>query len=98
VSVPGVGAALTFVWAQYTLRTSGRFARRDRMMKTMATHGIPINLYHPRPLRGQLAYAHYPVSGNGTPVASRMPGEVLTLPMHPYMAAAEQDRIVAALS
>ena len=37
------------------------------------------------------------VAGNGLPVSERLAGEVLSLPMHPYLAAATQDRIVEAV-
>jgi dTDP-4-amino-4,6-dideoxygalactose transaminase len=101
IAVPEAAAGSTSVWAQYTLRVLGGAtpgARRDQLLKTLAAQGIPANVYYPRPLHAQPAYAHYPVSGNGTPVASRLPGEVLSLPMHPYLTTAEQDRIVAAIA
>jgi dTDP-4-amino-4,6-dideoxygalactose transaminase len=100
IAVPPVAAGSKSVWAQYTLRILGGAApgaKRDHVMKALAEQGIPTNVYYPRPLHAQPAYAHYPVSGNGTPTASRLPAEVLSLPMHPYLTPAEQDRIVAAV-
>jgi dTDP-4-amino-4,6-dideoxygalactose transaminase len=46
-------------------------------------------------LHQQTAYRHYPVAGNGLPASERIAGEVLSLPMHPYLDDEVQDRIVA---
>ena len=94
-TVPRLTPGATSVWAQYTLRLSGR--DRDAAAKVLAGEGIPTAIYYPLPLHRQQAYRHYPVAGNGLPVSDRLAGDVLSLPMHPYLDAATQDRIVAAL-
>jgi len=45
----------------------------------------------------QPAYRHYPVAGNGLPATERLAAEVLSLPMHAYLDAATQDRVIAGL-
>jgi dTDP-4-amino-4,6-dideoxygalactose transaminase len=45
----------------------------------------------------QTAYARFPVANNGLPVSDVLAGEVLSLPMHPYLSHADQDRVVADL-
>ena len=37
-----------------------------------------------------------PIPGNGLPVSDRLAGEVLSLPMHPYIDEALQTRIIEA--
>lgn len=91
-AVPEVPTDRMSVWAQYTLRIKA--GRRDEMMRSLAAAGIPTNVYYPRPLSQQTAYRHYPVAGNGNPVAARLCGEVLSLPMHPYLSEVEQARVV----
>jgi dTDP-4-amino-4,6-dideoxygalactose transaminase len=59
--------------------------------------GIPTQIYYPRPLHHQPAYRAYPVAAGGVPVAERLPSEVLSLPMHPYLSAANQERIASAV-
>jgi len=93
--VPRVPEGLTSVWALYTIRLPS--GARDRVMAALAAQGIPTGVYYPKPLHRQGAYRHYPVAGNGLPVTDRLAGEVLSLPMHAYLDAATQDRIVAAL-
>jgi UDP-2-acetamido-2-deoxy-ribo-hexuluronate aminotransferase len=93
--VPRVPDGLTSVWALYTIRLPSGV--RDNVMAALAAQGIPTGVYYPKPLHRQAAYRHYPVAGNGLPVTDRVAGEVLSLPMHAYLDAPTQDRIVAAL-
>jgi dTDP-4-amino-4,6-dideoxygalactose transaminase len=58
---------------------------------------VPTAVYYAKPLHQQTAYRHYPVAGNGLPVSERLAGEVLSLPMHPYLAEPVQPRITDAL-
>lgn len=89
--VPRIGAGLTSVWAQYTIRLAGGI--RDRVAAALKAEGIPTAMYYPKPVHQQAAYRAYPVAGNGLPVAERLAGEVLSLPMHPYLTPELQDRI-----
>jgi dTDP-4-amino-4,6-dideoxygalactose transaminase len=96
VGVPRVADGLASVWAQYTVRLP-RGADRGRVMARLKAAGVPSAVYYAKPLHQQPAYSRYPVAGNGLPVAERLAGEVLSLPMHPYLDAATQDRIAAAV-
>ena len=39
----------------------------------------------------------FPVAEGGTPVAEKLAGEVISLPMHAYLDEPTQDRIIAAV-
>lgn len=93
--VPAVAPGSTSVWAQYTLRVDP--ARRDELAEALKAEGIPTAVYYRKPLHRQPAYAKYPCAGNGLPVSERLTAEVISLPMHAYLAAADQDRIIAAV-
>ena len=93
IKVPVVPAGLTSVWAQYTLTVSG--GKRDGLMKALAGRGIPAMVYYPRGLHEQTAYRGCPVATGGVPVAARLPQDVLSLPMHPYLDEVTQDRVIA---
>jgi len=93
--VPAVMPGATSVWAQYTLRFKP--GRRDAVAAALKAEGIPTAIYYPKPLHQQTAYRHFPVAGGELPVSDRLAGEVLSLPMHPYLDEATQDRIVAAV-
>ena len=93
--VPEVPEGLTSVWAQYTLRVRG--FDRDTFQADLKAAGIPTAIYYPKPLHRQTAYGAYPTAGNGLPVSERLAGEVVSLPMHPYLTDEVQDRIVRAV-
>ncbi|HUL87946.1 MAG TPA: DegT/DnrJ/EryC1/StrS family aminotransferase [Pseudolabrys sp.] len=93
-TVPSVPAGSTSVWAQYTIRVSGE--RRDAMGAALKAEGIPTAIYYPIPLHRQQAYRHYPVGKGGVAVSDRLASEVISLPMHAYLDAATQDRIIDA--
>ncbi len=94
-AVPTVPAGLHSVWAQYTIRVPG--GRRDAFAAALKAEGIPTAIYYPIPLDRQVAYKQYPTGTAGLAVSDRLAGEVISLPMHPYLDAPTQDRIVDAV-
>ncbi len=95
VQVPEIPDDATSSWAQYTvLLPEG--VDRGVAREAMAARGIPTAVYYDRPLHRQRAYETYPrardVSG-----AESICGRVLSLPMHPYLEPADQDRVIEAL-
>lgn len=90
---PAVIDGAVSAWAQYTIRV----ADRDAVAAALKEQGVPTAVYYPVALSDQPAYAHYPRAGNGTPVSQALAHDVLSLPMHPYLDAATQDRILTAL-
>lgn len=88
--VPTVSPRATSVWAQYTLRVNNR----DAVAAACKAAGVPTAIYYPIPLSRQTAYRHYPAVPGGVPVSDQLAGEVLSLPMHPYLEAPVQDRII----
>ncbi|MGN6463030.1 MAG: DegT/DnrJ/EryC1/StrS family aminotransferase [Pseudolabrys sp.] len=91
--VPSIIDGGTSVWAQYTITVPNR----DAVAAKLKTAGVPTAIYYPKPLHQQTAYKHYPVGPGGLPVSDDLAGKVLSLPMHPYLDTATQDRIIAAV-
>jgi len=89
--VPRVPAGSTSIWAQYTLRVDA--AKRDALIDALRADGIPSAVYYRLPMHRQSAYAHFPIAANGLPVSDRLAAESISLPMHPYLDEASQDRI-----
>jgi dTDP-4-amino-4,6-dideoxygalactose transaminase len=94
VTIPSVPDRLTSVWAQYTIRVSG--GRRDALAAALKAEGIPTAIYYPIPLHRQVAYKQYPVGRASLAVSDKLAGEVISLPMHPYLDEPTQARIVEA--
>jgi dTDP-4-amino-4,6-dideoxygalactose transaminase len=55
-------------------------------------------VYYMRPLHTQPPYQSYPQVPGGLPVTDRLSQKVLSLPMHPYLDAPTQERILAAVN
>jgi len=94
-TVPRVGNESTSVWAQYTIRLEP--GRRDGLAAALKAQGIPTAIYYPKPLHRQAAYCHFPIADGGLPVSDRLAEEVISLPMHAYLEAPVQDRIIDAV-
>ena len=93
VDVPAVSSGVEPAWACYTLRTS----ERDKLAARLQDRGIASAIYYDRPLHQHPAYRQCRVAPGGTPVADRLAGEVLSIPVHPYLDRAARDRIVEAV-
>lgn len=93
---PFIPDGLLSVWAQYTIRTASQ-EERDALQARASAAGIPTVVYYPIPLHRQAAYERYPRDPNGLPVSEDLARRVVSLPMHPYLDASTQERIVAAV-
>jgi dTDP-4-amino-4,6-dideoxygalactose transaminase len=94
-TVPRPGNQSTSVWAQYTIRLAP--GRRDPLAAALKAEGIPTAIYYTKPLHRQPAYRDFPVADGGVPVSEQLSQEVISLPMHAYLEAPVQDRIIAAV-
>ena len=92
VDVPVVRTGCTSVWAQYTIKSTGR----DAIAQKLKLQGVPTAVYYPRPLHRQTAYGSYPIAPDLS-VSERLATTVLSLPMHPYLQAETQTGICAAV-
>jgi UDP-2-acetamido-2-deoxy-ribo-hexuluronate aminotransferase len=90
MAVPVVEEGCTSAWAQYTLRVADRPAIEHRLQQA----GIPTAVHYPIPLNRQPALRD---ENARVPEAERAGEQVISLPMHPYLTAAEQSRVIAAL-
>jgi dTDP-4-amino-4,6-dideoxygalactose transaminase len=93
--VPRLGEGMTSVWAQYTIRLPA--GKRAAFTAALKARGVPTAIYYPIPLNRQEAYRHFPVADGGVPVSERLAEEVISLPMHAYLDAPTQDRIIEAV-
>jgi len=91
-STPQVCPGNSHVYAQYTIRV----ADRQRLAAALKERGIPTAVYYPKCLHEQPIFAGCGAPGD-FPEAEKASREVLSLPMHPFLSAADQDLIVAAV-
>jgi dTDP-4-amino-4,6-dideoxygalactose transaminase len=93
VTTPHVPDGYTSIWAQYTIAVP----ERAKLQEHLKSHGIPTMIYYPRPLHLQPAYARHPSVNGSLPHSEKIMHKVLSLPMHPYLEPAAQDKIIAAI-
>ena len=81
VTTPFVPEGVISTWAQYTIQVSDREAVQAKLKEA----NVPAVVYYPTPLHMQTAYSKFPIGGGELAVSEQLAGEVLSLPMHPYM-------------
>jgi UDP-2-acetamido-2-deoxy-ribo-hexuluronate aminotransferase len=79
----------TSVWAQYTIRVKNR----DQLQERLKGKGIPTAVHYPRPLHLQEAFAFCGGKEGDFPVAEKIAGEVMSVPMSAYLTTIEQSYI-----
>jgi UDP-2-acetamido-2-deoxy-ribo-hexuluronate aminotransferase len=90
--VPEVVAGNTHVYAQYTIRVKDRDALGNKLKEA----GVPTAVYYPKCLHEQPVFAGTSAWGD-LPESEKASREVISLPMHPYLSEADQDKVVAAV-
>jgi dTDP-4-amino-4,6-dideoxygalactose transaminase len=99
VKTPTVQDGGVSVWAQYTIELANLPGRggRDELGPHLREQGVPTAVYYPIPIHRQGVYSAYPTAPGGLPVTEAKAGQVISLPMHPYLSTDDQDHIVAAI-
>ena len=89
---PAVLEGFVSSWAQYTILLADR-EERDAMQKKLKDQGIPSMVYYPRGLHQQEAYRWMNLEDAMYPSTMEATNRVLSLPMHPYLAKEDVERI-----
>ncbi|MBB4810266.1 UDP-2-acetamido-2-deoxy-ribo-hexuluronate aminotransferase [Acinetobacter johnsonii] len=90
-TTPYIEAHNQSAWAQYTIQVESR----DDVQAKLKAQGIPTAVHYPIPLNKQPAVVNANVS---LPVGDAIAERVMSLPMHPYLTAEAQEKIVNALT
>jgi UDP-2-acetamido-2-deoxy-ribo-hexuluronate aminotransferase len=92
LKVPQESPGCKSVWAQYSILTQDA-EQRDQIQIGLKKAEIPTAVYYPKPLHLQTAFAGLNYRKGDFPVSEDTAERILSLPMHPYLEAAEQDEI-----
>lgn len=103
VITPHVRPGAEHVYHQYTLRVADG-AARDHLIGALTAHGVGHGIYYPTPIHQQQAFVQLIADGT-LPAAGRPPLphteaaalQVLSLPVHPGLSAADLETIIAAV-
>lgn len=95
--VPLVRPDRTHVWHQYTVLVTGETGvDRDTLAAALTERGIGNGIYYPRTVFDYDCYRQHPgVVAADVPVAERIAGQALSLPVHPALSEADLGTIVS---
>lgn len=97
ITPPVVAENRMSVWAQYTIRLNSDSTDRDALATHLKQKGIPTAVYYPKPLHQQTAYQGFVYNTNAVRNSEMLSQNVLSLPMHPYLAKKEQEYVCETL-
>lgn len=87
------------VWHQFTVRvTDACRIDRDELARRLERRGVGSGVYYPRLVFDYDCYRDHPaIRTDEVPVAARVAGEVLSLPVHPDLTGSQLDRIASSV-
>jgi dTDP-4-amino-4,6-dideoxygalactose transaminase len=91
-----LAANSTHVYHQYTVRILGSRSR-DEVMKKLGEQQIFCGVHYPTPVHLQPVAKSWGYGPGDFPISERLSREVLCLPVHPFLADADVDRVSEAL-
>jgi perosamine synthetase len=99
VITPVIAPERRHVFHQYTIRVTDEAALdRDALADQLASRGVQSGIYYPRVVFDYDCYLEHPnVVASDVPCARATAREVLSLPVHPNLSAADIDQIVEAV-
>ncbi len=93
VELPRTLAGNEHVWHLYVVRV----ADRDRVLARLQAAGIGAGIHYPTPLHLHGAMRHLGHRPGDFPAAEAAAAEILSLPLHPFLSAADQERVAVEL-
>jgi UDP-2-acetamido-2-deoxy-ribo-hexuluronate aminotransferase len=90
VTLPSVAPGCSSVWAQYSVQSEAR----ANILSRLGEGGVPTAIYYPKPLHLQEVFRRLGYKPGDFPVSEAAAARIFSLPMHPYLAATEQERII----
>jgi dTDP-4-amino-4,6-dideoxygalactose transaminase len=94
VTIPLAPPGCRSAWAQYSILTD----ERDALAEHLREAGIPSAIYYQAPLYQMPVFRGLGYQEGACPQAEAVCRKILSLPMHPYLSAEDQQRIVGAMA
>lgn len=90
---PFIAEGCISVYAQYALLAEDSL-QRDRIVSHLTEKGIPNMIYYPKPQHILPVFRNEPRYGEEFKNANDYCARTFSLPMHPYLSEAEQDKVI----
>jgi dTDP-4-amino-4,6-dideoxygalactose transaminase len=103
VVTPTVREGYGHVWHQYTVRVASNALAaggmlRDRAVQKLSEAGIGTGIFYPVPAHKQTYLQHLGLGEVALPIAEKLAGEVISLPVHPQLSPTDLEQIVQAVN
>lgn len=93
VETPRIPEGYGSGWAQYSILLKDEEERRA-VQEYLKAQGVPTNIYYPRGMHQQTAFAGCGTYGETFPVTENICRRVLALPLSPYLAKEDQEKVI----
>lgn len=93
VKTPTIRSNNESIYAMYTIEVN----HRNVVRKHLQDQGIPTAVHYPKPVYMQPVFVNLGYNKGDFPISERTAEWVLSLPMHPYLTEAQQDKIAEAI-
>ena len=94
VALPGRAASAAHVWHLYVIES----AQRDALREGLSARGIETGVHYPVPIHLQKAYESLGYPAGSFPVAERLAGRILSLPMYPELTRTQVEYVAVRVS
>jgi len=92
ITRPFVPHGYKSAWAQYSVLAGGE-QQRAELQNNLKEAGVPTAIYYPQPLHLQSAFSSLGYKKGDFPISEDCARRIFSLPMHPYLTEAEQQKI-----
>ena len=92
--LPEIAAGANTSWHLFVLR----HPRRDALAQKLSDAGVQTLVHYPIPPHAQKAYADLGLSDQNLPLAARLAGEVISLPIGPHLSSAQVSHVIQAVN
>jgi UDP-2-acetamido-2-deoxy-ribo-hexuluronate aminotransferase len=92
IQVPYIPQGSLSAWAQYSILAVDE-QQRTGLQNNLREAGIPTAIYYPQPLHLQSAFNFLGYKNGDFPVSEDCAHRIFSLPMHPYLAKEDQNKI-----
>jgi dTDP-4-amino-4,6-dideoxygalactose transaminase len=100
LTLPVTAAGNEHVWHLYVVRVhrfGGDRERRDELVAKLNAAGVGAGVHYPTPLHRTAAFADLGYEAGAFPHAEAAAARMVSLPLHPHLTAAQQERVAEVL-
>jgi dTDP-4-amino-4,6-dideoxygalactose transaminase len=96
IETPAIPQGYKSAWAQYSILAADE-KQRTELQNRLKEADIPTAIYYPKPLHLQSAFSYLGYKEGDFPISEETSRRIFSLPMHPYLAEEDQQKITGVM-